>query len=421
MIDNYDPFWNGLKKLVVSLQSINNPANLEGLLAAYFLLYSREEGEPDWNVYIEPYNYINRHDGRFDYSPIIAVLGCLLYEDLLRNNHGASDSAQTYYSSLERLKLRKDIYQSSDSWIHQPNIVLGIALGIKITHQDDATKWMQDLLREGISRSDTTIYQKLTYIHAYSIIAGKRSSTDEKISYNISTLSIYELCYAIWLVNQQVLTLSDDKTKWLDQANSDVLYRIASGLIEPCIQEETYKNAIILSVARSYLRSRSHYPTTEMALQILRRFEPGLERWQSKWPIDDEYDVQALLWFLLRPYFDDLKYEENLAKLGRSGQRYDFGIPSIGTLIEAKYIRKKGDFQKIINEIGIDSSQLLSQTEFREMIVFVYDNTASAENHNWTINALKKITFVHDAIIASAPSVTRESSVARNKTTRTKM
>jgi len=54
-----------------------------------------------------------------------------------------------------------------------------------------------------------------------------------------------------------------------------------------------------------------------------------MERWKSQWLIENEYDVQSILWLLLRPYFEDLRYEENLAKLGRSGQRYDFGIPSL--------------------------------------------------------------------------------------------
>ena len=129
-----------------------------------------------------------------------------------------------------------------------------------------------------------------------------------------------------------------------------------------------------------------------------------MERWKYQWPIENEYDVQSILWLMLRPYFEDLHYEENLAKLGRSGHRYDFGIPSLNTIVEVKYVRKKEDFQKIVNEVGLNSAQLLPQTDFRNIVVFAYDNSRSVEQHSWTVKALRSITFVKHAIIVSAPS-----------------
>jgi hypothetical protein len=112
---------------------------------------------------------------------------------------------------------------------------------------------------------------------------------------------------------------------------------------------------------------------------------------------------------MLCPYFEDIRYEDNLPKLGRSGHRYDLGIPSLGKLVEVKYIRKKDDFQKIINEVGIDAAQITTQVEFREFVVFVYDETCAVENYSWTHKALINLNYVKEVIIVSAPSTARNS------------
>jgi hypothetical protein len=81
----------------------------------------------------------------------------------------------------------------------------------------------------------------------------------------------------------------------------------------------------------------------------------------------------------------------------------------LDTIVEVKFTRKKEDFQKIINEIGIDSAQLLPQTVFRNIVVFIYDSSCSVEQHDWAERTLNRITFVKVAIIVSAPSNCRKS------------
>jgi hypothetical protein len=59
-----------------------------------------------------------------------------------------------------------------------------------------------------------------------------------------------------------------------------------------------------------------------------------------------EREVQDILWLILRPVFDDLVDEETLHTVGHSTYRADFGIPSLGLLIEVKYARMASDFKE---------------------------------------------------------------------------
>ena len=111
--------------------------------------------------------------------------------------------------------------------------------------------------------------------------------------------------------------------------------------------------------------SRSHLVT------VLSRFEAAMRRW--RWDDDEpetadpvagtaEREVQDILWLMLRPVFDDLVDEETLPKLGHSTYRADFGIPSLGILIEVKYVRKSSDFKEIEKQVIVDSIAYLKDT-----------------------------------------------------------
>jgi hypothetical protein len=124
-----------------------------------------------------------------------------------------------------------------------------------------------------------------------------------------------------------------------------------------------------------------------------------------RWPITAEREVQDILWLVLRPVFDDLVEEEALPRLGHSTYRADFGIPSLGILIEVKYVRKSTDFKEIEKEVLEDAVAYLSGiTASKEIVVFIYDESASVQEHDTTASALRSIDRISDVIIASRPS-----------------
>ncbi|HTU74503.1 MAG TPA: hypothetical protein VMG38_13390 [Trebonia sp.] len=86
---------------------------------------------------------------------------------------------------------------------------------------------------------------------------------------------------------------------------------------------------------------------------------------------------------ILRPVFDDLVAEEVLPMLGYSTYRADFGIPSLGILIEVKYVRKGSDFKEIEKQVLEDSVAYLNGvTAYKEIVVFIYDDSASVQEHD---------------------------------------
>lgn len=400
MTSNLDLVQEAIAALKNSLRIVNQPANMDGLLACHFCTHFLPDD--GWIVFEQPKKWMDESESSPDQAPYMSVLGCLIAHEVGTN--GTCDEAiQQFSDSLDRLKQRKNIFQSPTSWIFQPATVLGISMGIRASKSESLKQWMVSQLTEGIQFHHATLYQKLIYLYAANLLD---AILDFEIPKNFKDYSLYELSLVIWLIKRGVVV--NDKKEWLEEASSQVLSLLLTEGISD--ENEDFRHAVLLDVVLDYVYSRSHLPSEELLLRVLRGFEPAMERWQLKWIIEDEYHIQAILWLMLRPYFEDIRFEENLPKVGRSGHRYDLGIPSLGKLVEVKYIRKKEDFQKIVHEVGIDAVQIKSQAQFREIIVFAFDETCAVENYAWTRKAILGLDTVKEVVIVSAPSMTRNPS-----------
>ena len=124
-----------------------------------------------------------------------------------------------------------------------------------------------------------------------------------------------------------------------------------------------------------------------------------------RWPIVSEREVQDILWLILRSVFEEVVDEETLPKVGHSTYRADFGLPSLGVLIEVKFARQHTDFKKIEKEVMEDSvAYLRGTTRYKEIVVFIYDESASVQEHDITAAALRELGNVTDVVIVSRPS-----------------
>lgn len=110
------------------------------------------------------------------------------------------------------------------------------------------------------------------------------------------------------------------------------------------------------------------------------------------------------LYLILRSYFDDAEYEEPAPKFGHGSSGLDIKLPSVGIIVEAKFIRKASEFAKIEDEIKKTWQIIKSATPYRKTVVFIYDNTSSVQDHQTTIRALKRLDGIVDVIIVSKPS-----------------
>jgi hypothetical protein len=138
-----------------------------------------------------------------------------------------------------------------------------------------------------------------------------------------------------------------------------------------------------------------------------------MERWRwdtdevknpVRWQVEAEREVQDILWVMLRPYFEDLVYEDPLPKVGHASYRTDFGLPSLRLLIEVKYARKAATFRELEKEVMEDSVAYLANTDrYDRIVVFIYDDSSSSEHHATTRRAMLEIPNITDVVIASRP------------------
>ena len=153
--------------------------------------------------------------------------------------------------------------------------------------------------------------------------------------------------------------------------------------------------------------------------KILRQFPYAFKRWcweknartkrsnePRKWHVDNEYHVQDLLYFLLRPIFTDLKDEEYFPSIGPKQPRADLYIPSLSLIIEVKFKYNRNSFSKLIEEIGADSALYLAgKSHYNRILVFVWDDSRQTEQHALFISGLKQIAGVVDGIVVSRPGI----------------
>jgi len=166
---------------------------------------------------------------------------------------------------------------------------------------------------------------------------------------------------------------------------------------------------------------RSLTPSVSDTVRILQSVQAALRRWKweanarrqgvmpTRWMIDTEYDVQALLWLILYPiYRDELVDETYLPSWGNVQARVDLGIKKLKLIIEVKLARRPGDFADIEEQVAGDVGLYFQDTNlFDRMIVFVYDDCDQPrpERYESLRNALKQRQRIEDVIIVRRPSM----------------
>jgi len=164
-------------------------------------------------------------------------------------------------------------------------------------------------------------------------------------------------------------------------------------------------------------------PSISDTVRLLINMQGALKRWvwkptgrrkntsPSQWLIDDESDVQALLWAILYPiYGSDLVDETYLPNWGFVQPRADLGIQKLKLIIEVKIAREPGDFAKFEGQIGEDIGLYFKDTSlYDRMIVLLYDDCDrhQPENHAGFRNALLKrgADRIEDVVIIRRPSM----------------
>lgn len=118
---------------------------------------------------------------------------------------------------------------------------------------------------------------------------------------------------------------------------------------------------------------------TSLVIQII-DFFPVIARLMTRrkhkrppYVIENEYDVQDLLFANIRSVFEDARVEEWTPKHGGKSKRIDIVLPSENTLIEVKYIRDSNHAKSVSDELKIDIESYHSHPACKTLLFIIYD------------------------------------------------
>lgn len=387
--------------LLERVRIANKPGDLDGLLAYHIL-----EGEPvknlEWHVICAQGDWLTENNSQIKQGnfPVLATIGYSI--SLEQEAKTRKTLADSFMAGFQRLQQRELFPADGFSFPLSPKAFLGIVVGVKHLPEDSfkelAIEWLKDVLAKTRKRTRGS-HVSFWYLYISYIL----NETPETF-YDISKVTnLTESSFLMWAVQRQVIELGKPESQ-LPQVQERVLDLMLKNSMEIMGAPEA---ALVLSAANTCISRSIH----EIVLSgshvaaMLNRFEDAMKRWPERWTIEDESDVQSIVWLMLMSCFEDLVDEDTLPKFGHSSYKADFGIPSLGLLIEVKVVRKAQDFKKVEKEIMEDSIGYLQETRrYSKLVVFIYDESSSVQEHGTTRQNLRKIPTIEDVIIVSRPS-----------------
>jgi len=100
---------------------------------------------------------------------------------------------------------------------------------------------------------------------------------------------------------------------------------------------------------------------------------PREEKRAKSYVIEDEYDVQDLLFAMLKPIIADLEREDPVSKTAGDSGRVDLSSRSLGLVIEVKFPKSEGRAREIPRECSERIVLYSRWPELRHLVFFVYD------------------------------------------------
>jgi hypothetical protein len=379
------------------IAAANVQGNAEGLLARHFLGDDARLGF-DWVVDSDQ-EWLESH---YDPSslPSVAALAFTV------SRHATEAMLDNLDKGLARAVGRDATAASQNITLHSPPVLIGLVLAANLFREraPQYLTWCREVIRALKANSSGRADALVAY-------AGSLASVQVSVPAEFEGESAFELAAREWLSSLSSSTTNPPGRRTaLKQALVEQVLREDAGsraAHEAALIWRTVQNAISEATS-DLLRS------PETVVHVLAQFEASMRRWRwdaldlkapLRWPVVSEREVQDILYLMLRPVFLDLEDEDTLPKFGHSTYRADFGIPSLGLLIEAKYARSAGDFKDIEKEVLEDIVPYLQTPErYNRIVVFIYDHSASVQVHETTARALRRAPGIDGVVIASRPS-----------------
>jgi hypothetical protein len=381
----------------------NSVGNLDGLLA-HHILHDTGIGI-DWKVNPLIPAWLDRNSDRLSHASYIAALG---YGVAGFGPPSADRVRQDLQQGLAALVRRNPIQADGVTFVNSAKELVGVALAAKHVGDDQAQRcaWLASVLQDPRLGPGTPLLAHCRR-HALRVVANAAPEFGPVLVED-------DLIFlAGWLWQQTLLGG--------EPPNPDVLRDVGARLLRGSMLNlpghlDPPEGALLLRAIERVVSAdiNALAQSRDNVAAMLREFEDAMRRWRYdrddlrnpiRWEITSEREVQDILWLMLRPVYRDLVDEEALKKFGHSTYRADFGIPSLGLLIEVKYARSASDFKEFEKQLAVDhAAYLLDNHPYSEMIVFIYDESAARQEYGLTRAALMRLPGVVDVVIVSKPS-----------------
>jgi hypothetical protein len=398
-----------IDRLQVAVLEHNRPGSVEGLLSHHVL-----KDDPritfDWQVLCTQ----AWMDSEFRPSTLdhVAALGYSF-----RAQPNTAYAAQLL-DGLTRISERDAFKGDHLSIARNPTRLLGVILGCLALGEpaSQTLQWCRDVL-EAMRQKGLTGFDPLVPYLFYQACGAKIPIIPD----TAGARNLYELAFTDWAIRQG-MQQNEPAHDQLTAERNRILFEAATNLKFTTASQAAFIWSALTSILFHALGSASLKPSDVAA--VLKNFEPAMKRWRFdgsslqkpiQWPVTQEREVQDILWVILRSYFTDVVDEDTLPRLGHSTYRADFGIGSLKLIIEAKFATSKDDFKQIEKGILEDSFPYLRDLRYESLIVFIYDDSASVQEHDTTRRALMEIPGVVDVVIVSRPSQLRPKSKSPQK------
>lgn len=385
-----------LDRLRVAVLEQNRPGSVQGLLAHHVL-------KDDPRITIEWQVGCTQAWIDTEFKPTnldhVSALGYVLWAK------PTSKFKAQLLDGLSRVRERDAFKGEHLSLARNPTRLLGIILGSLALGDagSETLHWCREVL-EKMQQKDATGFDPLVLYLFF-----RAFGTKIPIAAHTAT-GLYQLAFADWVIRHQ-MHQNEPSEQQLNGERQSILFQTATDLHFESASQAAFIWSSVTSILFHALWAASLQPRHVAA--VLQNFEAAMKRWRwdgdelqkpIRWPVTQEREVQDILWLILRSYFPDVVDEDALPKLGHSTYKADFGIGSLKLIIEAKFATSKDDFKKIEKEVQEDCIPYLRDLRYESLIVFIYDDSASVQEHDTTRRALLEIPGIVDVVIVSRPS-----------------
>ena len=317
-------------------------------------------------------------------------------------------------------------------------VAAGVAIGVAATgaaagaedgrasRTEDAAAWLVELLRRAIASAPEAGEWEASLLRAALLLVTPSSATPS----NAAVATAGEAGRSGADAPTLIASLAPDLAAAL--AARGYLALTAAGelaalqrIVSPDVAQVAPERALAQRAALRWLMRQGatalpRRATVDDVVALLAAVPHALKRWPwehkartaragvvpQRWDIQNEYHVQSLLWTILAPIFPDLVDEEYLRSIGHVHPRVDLAIPSLGLIIEVKFLREgiQSAFTGIINEVSADTGLYLSKpSEFTAIVAFVWDDARATNHHAELLRGLRDLRGVTDAVVVPRP------------------